>query len=406
MGAAFGPPPPGSSHVTAPATTSPTTRPPLWRDLRVLRVAVQVVALVLIGAVFYVLWFNLINNLRRQGITTSFEFLDRPIGVNITGSDISSGASIRRALYNGVRNTFSLVVFGLPLLTVIGVAVGVARLSTNWLVARAAALYVETLRNIPPLLVIFIAFYVLVLPLPPARDPATPLGLFVVSNFQIAVPWFETVTAGTVLWSLVLVAAGVAVALMWWRTRRFDRTGRPHHRILWGLGTFLVLSVGAWLATGRPVTITAPTLDGRVVRGGLSGLGSYFAVLVALSLYTASHVAEIVRGSILAVPKGQTEAANALALSPTQRLRFVVLPQAMRIAIPPGINQYLNYTKNTSLAIAVGFPEVTLITFQAIANGNPAPQLIVVLMGAYLVFSLTISLIVNLVNRRLRYVTR
>jgi general L-amino acid transport system permease protein len=143
-----------------------------------------------------------------------------------------------------------------------------------------------------------------------------------------------------------------------------------------------------------------------VVVGGFSGLGSYFAVLGALVLYTASHVAEIVRGSIQAVALGQTEASNALALTAFQRLRFVILPQAMRTALPPTINQYLNFTKNTSLAIAVAYAEVTLIAFQAIGNGQPAPQLILILMGVYLVFSLVISLLVNILNRRLQLVTR
>jgi general L-amino acid transport system permease protein len=152
--------------------------------------------------------------------------------------------------------------------------------------------------------------------------------------------------------------------------------------------------------------LSRPTLDGRALEGGYTGLAAYWAVLAALVLYTASHVAEIVRGSILAVPRGQTEAANAIALSSFQRLRYVMLPQAMRVAIPPIISQYLNYTKNTSLAIAIGYAEMTRITFQLIGNGQPAPQMIVLLMGGYLVFSLIISLLVNLVNRRLQLVTR
>ena len=143
-----------------------------------------------------------------------------------------------------------------------------------------------------------------------------------------------------------------------------------------------------------------------MVTGGFGGLGAFFAVLGALVLYTSSHVAEIVRGSIQAVSKGQTEAANALALSNTQRLRFVVLPQAFRIALPPTINQYLNYVKNTSLAIAVGFADVTLIAYQAIGNGQPAPQTILILMACYLMFSLVISAVVNLYSRRFRLVTR
>jgi general L-amino acid transport system permease protein len=173
---------------------------------------------------------------------------------------------------------------------------------------------------------------------------------------------------------------------------------------LWGLGTFAIVVLIGYFVTGRPVSISLPVLDGRIITGGFGGLGAYFAVLIALGMYTASHVAEIVRGSIQAVPRGQTEAANSIALSGFQRLRYVILPQAFRIALPPIINQYLNFTKNTSLAIAIGFAEITLITFQLIGNGYPAPQLILILMGVYLLFSLTISLLVNILNRRLQLV--
>jgi general L-amino acid transport system permease protein len=168
----------------------------------------------------------------------------------------------------------------------------------------------------------------------------------------------------------------------------------------------VVVGAISYVALDRPLTISLPVLEGRVVTGGFGGLGAFFAVLGALVLYTSSHVAEIVRGSIQAVSRGQTEAANALALSNTQRLRFVVLPQALRIALPPTINQYLNYVKNTSLAIAVGFADVTAIAYQAIGNGQPAPQTILILMGCYLMFSLSISAVVNLYSRRYRLVTR
>jgi general L-amino acid transport system permease protein len=381
-----------------------TARPPLWRDLRVIRAAAQVAALAAVGLLLYVLWFNLTNNLRRLGITTGFDFLDLPSGVNVADNPISPGAPLRRTLLVGIKNTFALVVVGIPLLTVIGVLVGVARLSTNWLVAKAAAIYVETLRNIPPLLVIFFVFFAVILQLPPPRTPLVFGGL-VVSNLRITVPWVEAGPGADLYgWALVggLLVAG---AVAWWRTRVYERTGRPHHRVLWAISILGVVAVAGWFLLDGPVRPSLPVVDGQRVSGGFSGLGAYYAMLSALVLYTASHVAEIVRGSILAVPKGQTEAALALALSPFQRLRHVILPQAMRIAIPPIISQYLNYTKNTSLGIAVGYAEITLIVFQAIGNGRPAPQSILLLMGAYLVFSLTISALVNYLNRRLRYVT-
>ncbi|HLU32236.1 MAG TPA: ABC transporter permease subunit, partial [Acidimicrobiia bacterium] len=346
--------------TTEPAPAA--TRTPFWRNTGVLRVFVQLVGLGVIAFIFYILWFNLTNNLRRQGIPTSFDFLDRPGGVNIADADISAGASVSRFLWLGIKNTFALAIFGIPLLTIIGVIVGVARLSTNWVVAKLAALYVEVLRNTPPLLVIFLVFYVVILPLPTIADPATPLGLFVITNRRIAIPWFESVGSNAqLLWMITAALAVIAVGIGWWRTRLNDRTGTPHRRILWGGGFLIAGAVATWALLGQPVQISVPQPAGRIVEGGLSGLGAYFAVLIALVLYTASHVAEIVRGSILAVPRGQGEAANALALSGLQRLRYVILPQAMRIAIPPVINQYLNYVKNTSLAIAIGYAEITTI---------------------------------------------
>jgi len=368
----------------------------------VLRWLAQLVAMAVVGVALWLLWFNVTNNLASRGIRTDFGFLDQPFGVRIAGSDLSPGSAVRLALLNGIRNTFALAIVGLPLLTLLGVAVGVGRLSGNWLLSKICTAYVELLRNLPPLLLVIFAFQAVILRLPPARSPATPFGWFVISNLELHVPSLRAGENYRAFSISLLGAVVLAFALWWWRTRAQQSTGRPHHRWLWSIGIFLTAGAAAYLALGRPITISRPVLVGRVVEGGYRGLGSYFAVMGALVLYTASHVAEIVRGSILAVPKGQSEAATALALSAFQRFSFVVLPQAMRIALPPIINQYLNYVKNTSLAIAIGFAEVTLIAFQAIGNGQPAPQVILILMGCYLIFSLAISLAVNLYSRRMR----
>jgi general L-amino acid transport system permease protein len=299
-----------------------------------------------------------------------------------------------------------LVVVGIPLLTVIGVLVGVARLSTNWLIAKAAGLYVEILRNIPPLLIIFFVFNAVVLQFPVLQESFNFADLVIVNNRYLAVVGLTTQPNFGPFLAIMAVALLIAAVLWWWRTKRSERTGEHHHRFLWSLGVFSVISLLGFFVLGGPIGLSRPVLDGRALEGGFTGLAAFWAVLAALVLYTASHIAEIVRGSILAVPRGQSEAANAIALSSFQRLRYVVLPQAMRVAIPPIISQYLNFTKNTSLAIAIGYAEMTRITFQLIGNGQPAPQMIALLMGGYLVFSLIISLIVNVVNRRLQLVTR
>jgi general L-amino acid transport system permease protein len=391
--------------MTTGTATTPA-RPPFWRDIRVLRVLAQVVVAGVVAGVVAVLWWNLTNNLRRAGLSTDFSFLRQPLGVDIAGSNAGPGTPIWRGLLVGVKNTFALVVVGVPLLTILGVLIGVGRLSTNWLVARICAFYVEMFRNLPPLLIIFFFFNAIVLRLPLLENSWNPMGLIVVNNRFIAVSGFAVQPGFGVYWLVMGVTLVAAIWVWIWRTRRWEATGSPHHRIAWSGGLLGSVAVIAFLLLSGPIALSVPVLDGRVLQGGFRGLGAYFAVLAALVLYTASHVAEIVRGSILAVPRGQTEASNALALSPFQRLRHVVLPQAMRIAIPPTISQFLNYTKNTSLAIAIGYAEITRIVFQTIGNAQPAPQLVAILMLCYLVFSLTISVVVNVLNRRLQYVTR
>jgi general L-amino acid transport system permease protein len=195
-----------------------------------------------------------------------------------------------------------------------------------------------------------------------------------------------------------VVAAG---AVAGWRTRRWNRTGLPHHRVLWAGGILLAAALVGFIAAGSPIGLSLPERGELATQRGLRLSPEYAALLLGLSVYTASHIAEIVRGSILAVPKGQTEAADALGLSGFQRLRYVVVPQALRIIIPPLANQYLSLIKNSSLGVAIAYPEVTRVVGIAVGQQAPAPQTIAVLMLVYLCFSLGISLVANLANRRL-----
>ena len=373
--------------------------------MRLLRIVLQVVFVVAVAALLGYIYDNLVANLRRAGIRTDFGFLDQPAGFEIAGSSFRSTERVRNALVVGLLNTAALAGVGVILTTVLGVVVGVARLSSNWLVRRTATLYVETLRNIPPLLVIVFMFTAVILQLPTIQQ-ATDLGIAVVSNRDLAVAAPEFGQGSGAFLGLSAVGVVLAVMVAVWRTRQEDTTGKPHHRVAWGAAVFLALTVGGWMALGRPVGLSRPEVVGLGVEGGITLKAAYVAMLVALVLYTASHVAEIVRGSIQAVPRGQTEAATALALSDFQRLRFVILPQAARIALPPLINQYLNFVKNTSLAVAIGFPEVTSMAIIVISNGSPAPQVIGLVMLFYLLLSLVISGLSNLVNRRLRLAER
>jgi general L-amino acid transport system permease protein len=385
--------------MSVTAAPSPR-RTPLWRNVRVRRIALQ--AAFLVGVVLFLLALleNLTTNLRLQGIRTDFGYLDQPAGFDIADADFRPSQSIWDAIQVGAVNTIKVSLLGILLASVLGVLVGVARLSTNWLVRRSAAIFVETLRNIPVLVIILFWWLAVLLQLPAIRR-AVDLDVIVVSNRGLVGPGLEQTAALTGFLVAVVVGVTLAVGAWIWRTRIFDRTGRPHHRVLWSGGVLLLFLLVGFFAFDRPFGISLPERGELATTGGFRLSPEYAALLVGLTLYTASHIAEIVRGSILAVSRGQTEAANAVGLSGFQRLRFVVLPQAFRISVPPIANQYLNLTKNSSLGVAIAYPEVTRITRIAIGQQAPAPQAVLVLMGIYLFFSLVIALVMNLINRRL-----
>jgi general L-amino acid transport system permease protein len=398
--------------------TAPSARPPLWRDIRVLRVAGQIGAVLVVFLVLRWLFNNLITNLDNQGISRDFDFLDQPTNFTVRDSHFNPRDPVWEMLGVGVKNTFLAAIVGIGLAAVIGVLVGVGRLSTNWLVARLCTLYVETLRNIPPLvIIIFFGFAIFTFgPFPILAQaneyelPGAGGAFLIVSNERWGIASLVRGENSGVFFAVVAVAV-VAAAVVWvWRTRLNLATGRPHRRILLASATFLGIAGAAYaglgLVDGTPLFVEWAELseNRRRIASGFAFNAGYMSVTFALGLYTSTHIAEILRGSILAVPRGQSEASNALGLTSFQRYRFVVLPQALRIAVPPTINQFLNLTKNTSLATAVAYPEITALTKTSIGNGRPAPQSILILMVIYLVFSLVISFFLNLYNRRLAVV--
>ena len=382
------------------------TRPPWWRDVRILRLIAQGGFLLIV--VVLVQWFayNLTTNMRRLGIRRDFAFLDQPAGYRILGSDFVASDKIRQALLVGLTNTVRVAVIGMLLALVIGIIVGVARLSTNWVVARSASLYVELLRNVPPLVLVIYFYLAALAALPRIEDAATIGDLIIVSNRGIWLPWFDA-APGAGSYGIALVASlALAVAVARWRTNVFNATGRPHRRALFFASTLLLASSSAWVVLQPPVTLSLPVFGDRIVDGGLWLYPEYLSLLLSLVLYASSFIAEIVRGSIQAVHRGQSEAADSLGLSPWMRLRYVVLPQALRIAAPATGNEFLNLTKNVSLGIAVGFAEILRVATQATGNGQPAPQLLLMVLLGYLGLSLIISLFVNIANRRLQLVER
>ncbi len=378
-------------------------RPPPWRDIRYLTWTFQFAVLAVVVLVVSWLWDNLQVNSQRQNIPTSFDYLDQPAGFPIAGSDFRQTQPVHEALVQGLLNTLRLAVTGIVLATMFGTLIGIARLSKNFLVRKAAQVYVELIRNVPLLGVIILIYLAVVLNMFPAPNDALRIGpLAVLSVRSATVLWYEGDTWKFVVVVLVLILTVWGVAR--WRRARADRLGVPARTGWYALAFGGVVMVVAWLALG--LGATAPTVDGRRVTGGISMTPEYFAALAGLVLYTSSHIAEIVRGSIQAVPRGQGEAANALALSGFQRTWFVVLPQAMRIAVPPIGNQYLNLAKNTSLAAVISFPELTQVTQLSVANRSPAVPSYALLLLIYLGLSLVLSAIVNLANRRLAIVER
>lgn len=355
---------------------------------------------VVAGAVGLVarLWGNFLANSDRLNIPRDLDYLGQPAGFPIPGSDFRQTQPVSEALVEGLVNTLRLAVTGIVLATLVGTLLGIARLSRNFLLSKAAQAYVEFVRNVP-LLVLLVLFYAAVaLNAFPRPDQSWRIGPLAVVNVRGAsVFWYE---GDNWKFAVVLVAAlGAGWGAARLRRARADRTGRPARTGLFAAGAAAAVAAGGWLLAG--LGTTAPELDGRRVAGGITMTPEYFAALFALVVYTSSHIAEIVRGSIQAVPRGQGEAAHALALSGFQRMWFVVLPQSMRIAVPPLGNQYLNLTKNTSLAAVISFPELTKVTELGTAGRTPPVPSFAVLLLIYLGLSLAISVLVNVANRRL-----
>ena len=383
--------------------TAVSAKPPVWRDVRVLKWLFQLVVLGIVIAILAWLYNNYQVNVARSKIPTDLRFLDNPANFTFPGQDFDQSSPVRAAFVQGFYNTLRVSIVGILLAILLGTLVGMARLSKNFLVRTVAAAYVEVIRNLPLLLLLtFMNLAVVLQTFPRIEDAWKPLDLFVVSNRGIAIPWFDGSTS--TLSGVLIAGVVLAVAVAWWRNMVSDKTGQPSRALLWSVAAFLIVTVGAWTLLGYDWTI--PVVDDRGTLGGLRMDPSFFALLVTLVVYTSSHIAEIVRGSILAVPKGQGEAADALALKPGVKMRLVILPQAFRIALPAIGNQSLNLIKNSSLGAAISYFELTQVAQITVGNGSPAVPAFTLTLLVYLSISLVTSLIINIFNRRLALVER
>jgi len=352
---------------------------------------------------------NTIRNLEAQGIASGFDFLDNTAGFDISQSLIAytNTMTYARAFLVGLLNTLLVAVVGIVLATVVGFIVGVARLSGNWLIATLATVYIETLRNIPPLLMLFAVYFGVLKTLPSPRNSVElPFSSYLNTRglYFPAPIWGE----GTWLFVLGLIGGLAGALLVYWKARRQRLlTGRANSALLPAIALVIGIPLVAFFLAGTPLSFDYPEAGRFNLKGGVVVQPEFIALLAGLSLYTAAFIAEIVRSGILAVPKGQREAAAALGLHDGQIMRLVVIPQALRVIIPPLTNQYLNLTKNSSLAVAIGYPDLVSVFAGTVLNQtNQAVEVILITMSVYLVLSLLTSAFMNWFNARVAIVER
>ena len=384
-------------------------KPPFWRDRAKRALIFQLILVAVVAAFLIYIIGNTQANLNARGITTGFGFLNNTAGFGIgqTLIEYTSRSSYGRTFIIGLLNTLLVGGLGVLAASIIGFIVGIARLSPNWLIAKLANAYIETFRNIPLLLQIFFWYFAVLRTLPNARD-SMAFGEVIFLNVRglfLPEPLFES---GFGLIPATLIAAIIAsIVLITWNKRRHEATGKRLPAGWISLALIIGLPMLVLVATGVPITWDVPELRGFNFRGGITIIPEFLALWLALSIYTASFIAEIVRSGIQAIPHGQTEAAQALSLPRKLVLRLVVIPQAMRVIIPPLTSQYLNLIKNSSLATAIGYPDlVSVFAGTTLNQTGQAIEVIAMTMAVYLIISLLVSMFMNWFNARVALVER
>jgi len=386
----------------------PPARKFSWNDPAVRGLFYQALA---IGAVVFIIWYlasNTVANLNARSIATGFAFMNRESGFAIGENLISYGPAdtYLRALVVGLLNTLRVAVAGILLATILGTLIGIARLSGNFFIAKAASIYVEVLRNLPLLLQLFFWYAVISETMPGPREALKPLPGFFLSNrgFKFPLP-VDNVAWDFAAIGLLLAIIAVFVVRAWAKKRR-DATGQQFPTGWTALALIVGLPLLGWIIGGAPTAMDVPAMRGFNFVGGGTLSPEFAALLIGLVTYTAAFIAEIVRSGILAVSKGQTEAAEAVGLSKAQTLRMIVLPQALRVIVPPMTSQYLNITKNSSLAVAIGYPDLVSIANTTINQTGQAIEGVAIIMGVYLTISLSIAAFMNWYNKRIALVER
>lgn len=363
------------------------------------------------GGVFLLGWYlvsNTMANLEAQDIATGFGFLEREAAFGISESVIaySPESSYGRALLVGITNTLKVASIGIVLATILGTIIGIATVSKNWLLRFIGVTYIETFRNIPVLLQLIFWYAVINRGLPGIQSALNPFKGVFLSNRGLYIP----VMADHPAWSWVGIGfiAGIvgAIILRKWSLKRLEATGHIFPHLSVGLAIIVAVPFLVWLVFGAPTEMNVPAIDTFNFQGGARMSPEFTALLLGLTLYTTTYIAEVVRSGIQSVPYGQTEAATSLGLRSTWIMRLIVLPQALRVIIPPLTNQYLNLTKNSSLAVAIGYPDLVSVSNTTMNQTGQAVEGVAIFMTVYLSISLLVSLFMNWYNKRMSLVER
>jgi len=388
---------------------SSTSKVPLWRQPAFRATVFQVLLVLGILAFGNYLLSNTLYNMEQRGITTGFGFLDNAAGFGILQSLIpyDETYSYGRTFIVGLLNTLLVAGLGIFFATFLGFFIGIARLSSNWLVARLATVYIETFRNIPLLLQIMFWYFAVLRPLPRPRESLSVGDSIFLNNRGLFFPKPVAEEGFGLVLIALLLAIVASIMLVRWARRRQEATGQQFPSGWTSLGLIVGLPLVVYWFSGSPLHWDYPVLGGFNFRGGLEVIPELAALVLALSIYTAAFIAEAVRSGILSVSHGQTEAAFALGLRPRVTLKLVIIPQAMRVIIPQLTSQYLNLTKNSSLATAIGYPDlVNVFAGTTLNQTGQAVEVIAMTMGVYLTISLAISMFMNWYNKRNQLIER
>lgn len=382
---------------------------PVWRDERVLRVLAQIISAIVIIGFFFWMVNNVVTAANQRGLSLGFRFLDDAAGFPIGESPIPYDPSntFAYAFYVGLLNTVKVSVIGVILATILGIIVGLARLSTNWLVNRLALTFIEIHRNIPLLVLLFLWYQAVFLKLPGVRQSIVWPGPVYLNQRGLYMTWPRFTESATPFIISIISGIILATAVYLYLRKRRETSGKPTYYGAAGLAILIAFPILGWfLADGVPLRLDVPELSGFNFRGGAYMTPEFAALLIGLFTYTAAFIAEVVRAGIQAVNRGQLEAARAVGLDYIQVLSLIIMPQALRVIIPPLISQYLNLIKNSSLAFFIGFPDLFYIGRTTINQAGRAIPVFLLIMTIYLGLSLITSIFMNYYNKRIQLVER